>query len=70
MAKYSFDFKKKIVQKYLNGEGGYGYLAKKFNIPAKSNVERWIAAFNKFGDEGLLRSRQNKNYSFQFKLSW
>ena len=29
MAKYCFDFKKKIVLSYLNGEGGYGYLAKK-----------------------------------------
>ncbi|WP_035288961.1 hypothetical protein [Clostridium sp. KNHs214] len=26
MAKHSFEFKKKIVQKYLNGEGGYKFL--------------------------------------------
>lgn len=68
MAKYSYEFKKKIVQEYLNGEGGYEYLAKKHNVPAKRDVEKWIAAFNEFGDEGLFRSRQNKNYSFQFKL--
>ena len=30
MAKYSFEFKKKIVQEYLNGNGGYMYLAKKY----------------------------------------
>ena len=35
MAKYSFDFKKKVVQEYLNGEGGYGYLAKKYTFEEK-----------------------------------
>ena len=68
MAKYSYEFKQKIVQAYLNGEGGYGYLAKKYNIPAKRNIEVWVHAYKEFGKEGLLRSRQN-NYSFQFKLS-
>ncbi len=28
MAKYSFEFKKEIVMKYLNGEGGKKFLAK------------------------------------------
>lgn len=69
MAKYSYEFKQKIVQAYLNGEGGYGYLAKKYNIPAKRNIEVWVHAYKEFGKEGLLRSRQNNNYSFQFKLS-
>ncbi len=27
MAKYSFEFKKKVVQAYLNGEGGAKYLS-------------------------------------------
>ena len=53
----------------MNGEGGYGYLAKKYNIPAKRNIEVWVHAYKEFGKEGLLRSRQNNNYSFQFKLS-
>ena len=69
MAKYSYDFKQKIVQAYLNGEGGYGYLAKKYNIPARRTIEVWVHAYKEFGKEGLLRSRQNNNYSFQFKLS-
>lgn len=41
MSKYDFDFKKKVVSAYLNGEGG----------------------------EGLLRSRKNKDYSFEYKCS-
>ena len=28
MAKYSFEFKKKVVLAYINGEGGYGYKRK------------------------------------------
>ena len=27
MAKYSFEFKLKIVQEYLDGKGGYSFLA-------------------------------------------
>ena len=68
MAKYSYEFKKKVVQEYLNGEGGYGYLAKKYNIPAKRSIEAWVYAYKKFGKEGIKRSKQNNNYSFQFKL--
>ena len=69
MAKYSFEFKKKIVQEYLDGKGGYGYLAKKYNVPQQCQLRRWINAYKEFGDDGLLRSRQKNNYSFQFKLS-
>ena len=68
MAKYSFEFKKKVVQEYLDGKGGYAYIAKQNGIPAESQLRRWINAYKEFGDDGLLRSRQNKNYSFQFKL--
>jgi len=49
MAKYSFEFKKKIVTEYLNGKGGYEYLSEKYNVPASSNVKKWIDNFNSFG---------------------
>lgn len=68
MSKYDFEFKQKIVQEYLNGEGGYFYLSKKYNIPSIM-LEKWVASYKAFGKEGLLRSRQKKSYSFQFKLS-
>ena len=68
MAKYSFEFKKKVIQEYLDGKGGYAYIAKQNGIPAESHLRRWINAYKEFGDEGLLRSRKNNNYSFQFKL--
>jgi transposase-like protein len=68
MARYSFEFKKKIVQDYISGKGGYRYLVDKYNVPSISNVKKWIDNYQAFGDEGLLRSRQNEKYSFEYKL--
>ena len=67
MAKYSFKFKKKVVMAYLNNEGSYAVLATKYNIP-RSMVKKFIEAFQDFGDDGLMRSRQNKKYTFKYKL--
>ncbi|MBU5476845.1 transposase [Eubacterium sp. MSJ-21] len=68
MAKYSFEFKKKVVNSYLNGEGSFKFIAEKYEIPACSNVEKWVQNYKNFGDEGLLRSRKNELYSFEYKL--
>ena len=35
MGKYSFEFKSTIVQEYLEGEGGLGYLAKIQGVRSK-----------------------------------
>ena len=32
MAKYSYEFKKKVVQEYLVGKSGCTYLSKKYNV--------------------------------------
>ncbi|MGO5334681.1 helix-turn-helix domain containing protein [Enterococcus cecorum] len=69
MSKYSFEFKKQVVNAYLNGEGGYTYLANKFGIPSDNTVKLWVDNYNAFGDEGLKRSRKNDFYSFEKKLS-
>ena len=69
MAKYSFEFKKKVVIAYTNGEGGYRYLAKIYGIPTKSIVERWVHNYKRFGDNGLRRSRKKQIYSFEKKRS-
>lgn len=70
MAKYSFEFKKKVVQEYLNGEGGALYLSKRYNISQMyaTQVQNWIKVYQAFGDDGLKRSRKNNSYSFEFKL--
>ena len=69
MAKYSYEFKQKVVQEYLNGKGSYEYISKQSNMPDKKQVRIWVNAYKKLGKEVLMRSRKNKNYSFQFKLS-
>lgn len=68
MAKYSFEFKLKIVHNYLSGQGGTSFLAKKYGFNDNSQIRKWINTYKEFGEEGLLRSRKNKNYSVQFKL--
>ena len=69
MAKYSYEFKKKVVDAYNNGEGSYRYLAKKFKMPNKAPIQRWVNNYNAFGDAGLRHSPQKEIYSFQKKLS-
>ena len=69
MAKYSFDFKKKVVLEYINGEGGTQYLSTKYGLGSNSQLRKWLAAYKEFGDEGLKRSRKKENYSFEKKLS-
>ena len=43
------------------------YLAKKHNIH-HFIIQRWVRNFKEFGVEGLERSRQNKKYTFEYKL--
>ena len=67
MAKYSFEFKKKIVQEHLEGKGGYLYLSEQYSIPREC-IRQWIRNYNINGDEGLRRSRKQQKYSFEYKL--
>ena len=53
---------------YLNGEGGWDYLTAKYELRTNSQLRRWVAAYKQFGDNGLMRSRKNEKYSFEYKL--
>ncbi len=68
MAKYNFEFKKKIVLEHLSLGVGSKTLAKKYNVKSARQIRQWIHNYDEFGDEGLKRSRENNNYSFEFKL--
>ena len=65
MAKYSYEFKKKIVDAYLRGEWGYKYLSSIYG-PHKKDIQKWVNNYQSFGDEGLMRSRQQKIFSLLF----
>ena len=69
MAKYSLTFKLKVVTAYLNSEGGYKSLAKKYGVKSASQVLRWINVFKEFGKDGLYRKRNNTKYTSEFKLA-
>lgn len=49
MAKYSYEFKKKIVDAYLRGEGGYKYLSSIYG-PHKKDIQKWVNNYQSFGD--------------------
>ncbi|TXL65635.1 transposase [Cerasibacillus terrae] len=42
MAKYSYEFKLKIIKGYPGNSLGYKLLAKKYDIPNKSPIDRWV----------------------------
>ena len=69
MAKYNLIFKLKVVTAYLNGEGGYEYLTKKYGVKTTSQVRRWVYVFKEFGKDGLCRKRNNTRYTSKFKLA-
>lgn len=68
MAKYSFQFKKQVIDAYLQGEGGYTYLAGKYGVTNRRQVLNWVHNYEKYGDQGLMRSRKQEKYSFEYKL--
>jgi transposase len=57
-----------VVKAYKNGEGGYSYLAKKFDVASNREVRNWVDNYKEFGKEGLLRKRKNVKYTLDFKL--
>ena len=48
MAKYSFEFKKKVVLEYIAG-GGVDYLSKKYCLGSNTQLRKWIKYLINFG---------------------
>ena len=68
MTEYGFEIKLKVVQDYLDGKGGYRYLAKKYGVKNADQVRSWINSYQQFGEEGLFRKHYDNTYSVQFKM--
>ena len=66
--KYSYEFKLKVVQEYLEGSLGYALLAKKHNISSKTQIQNWVNQYKEDGKEGLKRRKTKKKYPLNFKL--
>ena len=65
--KYTFEFKRQVVEDYLAKRGGVLLLAKQYGIPGKSLVHQWIKAYREFGEEGLKASWTKEVYDAEFK---
>lgn len=68
LAKYSEEFKMKLVTEYLEGNIGYGSLAKKYNMGSHTPIREWVKSYESQGINGLKRRKIRKGYSVQFKL--
>lgn len=68
MAKYSDELKIKIINAYLENEGSFKDLSKKYGITDPTSVKKWIRIYDQRGLEGLRRRKTHQNYSVQFKL--
>ena len=69
MIKYSFEQKKALVTAYLNGEGRIRTVIKKYGYSNRSQLQRWIVAYQMYEDDGLKISQKTFNYSFEKKLT-
>ena len=68
MAKYSYEFKQKVVSEYLKGDIEYKKLAKKHSIPSHETVRQWDSTFTCIGSKSLKWSRNKTNFTFAYKL--
>ena len=67
MAKYGYKFKKRVVECYRRGEGGYITLAQMFGIASSTTVLKWVKQVEQFGFKALKRRKNKHVYSTQFK---
>jgi transposase-like protein len=51
---YSVEFKQKVINSWLAGEGSFLELAKEYEIPSKETVRKWVLKYN--GHEKLKAS--------------
>lgn len=68
MAKYDFEFKKKVVEAYLCREGGYQTLSKKYGLKSTRQIGYWVKFYNHFRDEGLKLLENGRVYPFELKI--
>ena len=65
MAKYSQEFKLKVVEHYLSGHGD-SVTGQIFNVH-RSDVQKWSKAFKLYGMAGLELRRSKTTFTVEFK---
>lgn len=66
MAKYSEQFKLKLVKEYQAGVGGVGMIAQRHGV-GYTVLRRWIAVYERHGREGLRK--KYSHYDVRFRMS-
>ncbi|WP_306485833.1 helix-turn-helix domain-containing protein [Anaerococcus sp.] len=69
MAKYSTEFKMKVVKEYLKGNISFKNLAEKYKLSHQEIVKRWVNAYNSQVYGGLKVKRKNTKYTLEFKIN-
>lgn len=70
MAKYDYEFKKKVVEAYFQGHGGYRQIALQFGISSGYGmVSRWVKQITALGFDSLRKQKRRSDYILQFKLN-
>ncbi|MCH5584318.1 helix-turn-helix domain-containing protein [Shimazuella sp. AN120528] len=65
---YEATFKMKVVSEYLKGVEGYALLAKKYGVPDKSQIRKWVNQYQQYGIQGFEKKQTKKCYTGTFKL--
>ena len=63
MAKYSKEFKMKVVKEYLETNISYKSLSEKYKLSHREIVKIWVNAYKSQGYEGLKVKRKNTKYT-------
>lgn len=64
---YSNELKLEIVENYLKGNISFNELAKRYSIASKACIQKWVAAYQEHGVDGLCNAYGT--YSGDFKVS-
>jgi len=69
LAKYDYEFKKKVVEAYFQGHGSYRQIALLFGISSGHGVvRRWLKQVTALGFDSLRKQKRRSDYTIQFKL--
>ena len=63
---HSPEFRAKASQEYMDGNGSYEYLARKYGI-CKRTLRHWVAKYKIYGIEAFTNKSGNASYSSEFK---
>ncbi|XID74446.1 IS3 family transposase [Alkanindiges sp. WGS2144] len=66
MAKYSQEFKLKVVQYFISTNSGRRTVSKHFEI-SDEHVRKWVDIYQLYGEEGLKTNNSKSKYSFALK---